>query len=303
MTENTRVDQPVSIGELARTTGLSVRTIRFYCDEGLLESRRSSGGHRIFEQGAAVDRVLLVRRLRAFGLGLDSISAVLSRERSLDEVLAAESERVDQEFRSLAWRRASLRAVASVAAVDRPGRLALLAVAQDANAVHDCLIQFWHRILAPLPRAAGDAWVCWNVPEPPADPAAEQVVAFAELVALANDEGMKAAVRHQYWRSHAEQIRDPFALFSAMGDLMVDVVPLVANGTRPRGGRELDRFVGLHAHARGQRDTAEFRTQLLAAATDTDDRIHRYWDLTEDLLPGRVTIGRAHDWLYRALAG
>ncbi|WP_278264786.1 MerR family transcriptional regulator [Nocardia sp. AG03] len=41
VTDNT----DITIGELARRTGLSVRTIRFYCDEGILESRRSAGDH------------------------------------------------------------------------------------------------------------------------------------------------------------------------------------------------------------------------------------------------------------------
>ncbi|WP_373281250.1 MerR family transcriptional regulator [Nocardia testacea] len=38
---------------MARTTGLTVRTIRFYCDEGILESQRSAGGHRMFDADSA----------------------------------------------------------------------------------------------------------------------------------------------------------------------------------------------------------------------------------------------------------
>ncbi|MGV9431276.1 MerR family transcriptional regulator, partial [Nocardia sp. NPDC003648] len=62
MTDST----PMTIGELATRTGVAVRTIRFYCDEGLLEVRRTAAGHRVFDR-AAVDRLRLLRRLRTFG--------------------------------------------------------------------------------------------------------------------------------------------------------------------------------------------------------------------------------------------
>ncbi|MFJ9364499.1 MerR family transcriptional regulator [Nocardia sp. NPDC101769] len=302
MTDNTHSGALVSIGELARSTGLAVRTIRFYCDEGILESQRSAGGHRMFDADSATERLLLVRRLRALGLGLDSITDVLQEERSMTEVIAAESARLDIEFRSLAWRRASLRAMETAAPAQRAERLALLAAAQDGDAVHDCLVRFWRRILAPIPRCDSDMWVCWNVPEPPADPSVDEVVAYAELAALAADPGMNSAVRQQYWRHRPELIRDPRALYISMDNVIVDVVPLVAEGVRPHAGTELDRFVNAHADARGEHDSPRFREQLLIDATDSDHRIHRYWALTERFFGPRVTIGRAHNWLYNALA-
>ncbi|NKZ09334.1 MerR family transcriptional regulator, partial [Actinomadura latina] len=100
-------DTSLGIGDLAALTGVSVRTIRFYCDEGVLEPGRSAGGHRRFDR-SAVDRLRLVRRLRALGLGLPAIAAVLAGDRSLAEAVAAERRAADAELASLAWRRASL---------------------------------------------------------------------------------------------------------------------------------------------------------------------------------------------------
>ncbi|MFI1912201.1 MerR family transcriptional regulator [Nocardia sp. NPDC020380] len=291
----------VSIGELARRSGLSVRTIRFYCDEGILESRRSAGGHRMFDSASATERLVLVRRLRALGLGLGSISAVLRGERSIEEVVAAESARLDVEFRALAWRRASVRAVENAGPAQRAERLALLAAAQDGGAAHDCLVRFWQRILAPVPRSDLDIWLYWNVPEPPADPSVDEVVAYAELAALVDTPGLNSAVRQQYWRHRPESIRDRRGLYADVGELLTDVVPLVSAGVPPRAGIELDRFVNAHAGARGESDSPRFRTQLLTDATDTDHRIHRYWALTGQLLGPRVTVGPTHHWLYDAL--
>ncbi|MEU8900546.1 MerR family transcriptional regulator [Nocardia sp. NPDC048505] len=293
----------MSIGELARSTGVAVRTIRFYCDEGILDSHRSVGGHRLFEAESATARLLLVRRLRALGLGLESIAAVLRGERSMAEVLDAESARLDDEFRTLAWRRASVRALGSASSRQRADRLALLAAAQDGGAMHDGLIRFWRRVLAPIPRDDIDRWVGWNVPEPPATPSAADVVAYAELAALAAAPGTGTLVRHQYWRTCPELIRDPRTLYAEVGDAAVAVVPLVADGVQPYAGPELDRFVDAHAIARRTRDSPHFRAQLLAGATDADPRIYRYWALTRHFLGTRVTVGQAHDWLFNALAG
>ncbi|PSR66997.1 hypothetical protein C8258_17300 [Nocardia sp. MDA0666] len=132
---------------------------------------------------------------------------MLREERSLAEAIAAESARLDVEVRSLAWRRASLRAIETAAPAQRSTRLALLAAAQDGVAIHDCLVRFWRRILAPLPRSASDPWVYWNVPQPPADPSVDDVVAYAELAALVADPDVIGVVRRQYWRGRPESIR------------------------------------------------------------------------------------------------
>lgn len=302
VTGDTQASALVSIGKLARSTGIAVRTIRFYCDEGILESRRTAGGHRMFDADSATERLLLVRRLRALGLGLSSITDVLHGDRSIAEVVAAESARVDIEFRSLAWRRASLRAVETAAPPQRAERLALLAAAQDGAIAHDGLVRFWRRVLAPIPRCDTDGWVVWNVPEPPMDPSVEEVVAYAELAALVADPEMNSAVRQQFWRNRPSQIRNGRQLYADMADIMADVVPLVSAGVRPHGGSELDRFVNAHAKARGERDTPRFRKQLLINATDTDRRILHYWALTGQLLGTRITVGQAHNWVYNALA-
>ncbi|WP_306796469.1 MerR family transcriptional regulator [Nocardia sp. XZ_19_369] len=302
MTDGTQADGLVSIGELARRTGLAVRTIRFYCDEGILESHRSPGGHRMFDVDSDGERLLLVRRLRALGFGLSSITDVLHGEQSIAEVIAAESARLDIEFRSMAWRRASLRAVETATPAQRADRLALLAMVQDSGAAHECLLRFWRRVLAPVPRCEIDIFVGWNVPEPPADPSAEEVVAYAELAALVADPDLNNAVRQQLWRKQPELIRDRRGLYVEVGEVMAEVTALVSDNVRPHGGDALDRFVNAHANARGEQDSPRFREQLLIDATDTDRRIHRYWALTEQLLASRITVGQAHNWVYDALA-
>ncbi|MFF1789513.1 MerR family transcriptional regulator [Kitasatospora sp. NPDC058243] len=178
------LDETLGIGELARLTGVPVRTIRFYCDEGIVDSVR-----RRFDQ-VAVERLGLVRRLRRLGLGLPSIRQVLAGERSVAEVVAAERAALDVRLADLAWRRASLRAVEEAGPADRAARLELLAAMEGGGAARDALIDFWRRAMAaPVSEAMLTAFVAIAVPEPPADPTPPQVVAFAELFALAPGTG------------------------------------------------------------------------------------------------------------------
>lgn len=291
----------ITIGELARTTGLPVRTIRFYCDEGILAASRSPGGHRLFDADAATACLTQVRRLRALGLGLPSIVEVLQGECSLDEAVAAESARLDLEFRSLAWRRASLRALEAATPDDRADRLSLLAGAQDTHAARDGLIRFWRRVLPALKPLDFETFVCGTIPEPPVDPTVDEVLAYAELTDLVTDPSLYNAVAQQIWRADSQTIRDRRDLFFAVGDILMDVVPLAAAGVEPHANPLLDRFVSAHATARRERDTPEFRNQLRCGATDSDPRIQRYWALTSDLLDMPVTVGQAHGWLYTAL--
>ena len=79
---------PMTIGALARLTGLSVRTLRFYSDSGLVApAGRSEAGYRLYD-AAAPARVELVRTLRELGVDLPTIKRVLDRELSVAGVLA-----------------------------------------------------------------------------------------------------------------------------------------------------------------------------------------------------------------------
>jgi hypothetical protein len=60
----------MTIGELARRTGLAVRTLRYYADAGVLpETSRSESGYRLFGI-EAVARARLLRTLRELSVGL-----------------------------------------------------------------------------------------------------------------------------------------------------------------------------------------------------------------------------------------
>ena len=66
-----------SSGDLARATGNTVRTIRFYEEQGLLQPAEvSEGGHRRYTE-ADLEKLRLIADLRELGLPLSQIRSVL----------------------------------------------------------------------------------------------------------------------------------------------------------------------------------------------------------------------------------
>ncbi|GAA2338513.1 MerR family transcriptional regulator [Streptomyces sparsogenes] len=107
------------IGELARRTGVSERSLRYYEQQGLLVARRTPGGHREYGEGA-VDRVLRIQELYAAGLSSSRIGQLLPCMRDADggpsEIaderlvtdLTAERDRIDRMIEDLQRSRAVL---------------------------------------------------------------------------------------------------------------------------------------------------------------------------------------------------
>ncbi|GAA3632249.1 MerR family transcriptional regulator [Microlunatus ginsengisoli] len=77
-------ETPRRIGELARDTGITVRTLHHYDQLGLLRpSSRTPGGHRCYDSSDVV-RLHRIIVLRSFGLSLEEIGQVLDAEPDQD---------------------------------------------------------------------------------------------------------------------------------------------------------------------------------------------------------------------------
>ena len=99
----------MKIGILSERTGVSIRSLRYYEQQGLLASTRTGGGHRTYPE-AAVDRVIRIQELYAAGLNSSKIFEILPCMRDLDggpneratprltEELRAERERIDRQI-------------------------------------------------------------------------------------------------------------------------------------------------------------------------------------------------------------
>ncbi|MBF6435019.1 MerR family transcriptional regulator [Nocardia cyriacigeorgica] len=291
----------MSIGELSRRTGVAVRTLRFYCDEGLLAPRRTAGGHRVFEP-AVVDQVLSMRRMRALGLGLAEIAGILSGDMTIEDAIADARHEVSGRLDALSWRHASLLAIERAAPGERAARLELLAQVPDRAAARSAIISFWRRVLAAMPTELFDDFVEMDVPRVPAHPTPDHVIAFAELVRLVGTPELDRVIARQLWRTDTERIQDRRALLLGVADAYAAVAQRVLDGHPPCAGPELDRFVAVHAEVRGRADTTAFRRELAFGIPDTHPATSRYWTLTGAILGTEHTTGTAQRWLHSALS-
>lgn len=97
------------IGEVSRRSGVSVKTIRFYCDQGLIQpSARSGGGFRLFD-ATILEDLAIIRALRAMDVPLPELVRILEVRRSgvcncsvLKSSISSKMESIDQRIAELA---------------------------------------------------------------------------------------------------------------------------------------------------------------------------------------------------------
>jgi DNA-binding transcriptional MerR regulator len=89
----------LKVGDLARRTGLTVRTLHHYDEIGLLSpSRRTPSGHRLYAF-SEVRRLQRIASLRQLGLSLEEIRGCLDRpEYTLEQVLDLQIQRLRDEI-------------------------------------------------------------------------------------------------------------------------------------------------------------------------------------------------------------
>ncbi|HLL10350.1 MAG TPA: redox-sensitive transcriptional activator SoxR [Rubrivivax sp.] len=89
-----------TIGQLAQRAGVAASALRFYEERGLLGSRRSEGGHRLYTRGT-LRRVAFIRAAQAVGLSLDQIAAALAALPDREAPSAADWQRLSRQWRPL----------------------------------------------------------------------------------------------------------------------------------------------------------------------------------------------------------
>ncbi|MEV7192111.1 MerR family transcriptional regulator [Streptomyces sp. NPDC093510] len=303
-------DTLYSIGELARRTGLTVKTIRFYSDSGiLLPTDRSPAGYRLYGIDA-VARLDLIRTLRELGLDLPTIRKVVDREVSLPEVAAAHADALDVQIQTLRLRRAVLTTVARRGStpeeLDLMHRLARLSEDERRRLIGDFLDTVFDGLHT---HPAFTAVIRSMTPELPDEPDVAQVEAWVELAGLLQDSGFRTSVQGMARDLAADRAPDdatglPRILAEAVRAL---VEPALRDGIDPEGPRAAPVVGALRAHYAGiitEADDDVLR-QRLAHHLDSmnDPRRDRYLRLLAIIngWPAPGSLAPALDWAVRAL--
>lgn len=228
------MDSLLPIGELARRTGLSVKTIRAWSDAGLVppEARTPAGYRRYGAEAAA--RLELIGTLRELGLDRAAIRAVLARESSPAEAAAVHAEALEVEIRALRRRQAVLTIAArrgsDATELALLHRLAVLSVEEQDHLVGD----FVKAVFGEGLRAPWTAGVVRSLtPELPADADRERIEAWIEWAELARDPEFRALLRTMAEEYEAGRAADGPPRPDPVARVRTVVAPALAAGLAP----------------------------------------------------------------------
>ncbi|WP_406858810.1 MerR family transcriptional regulator [Streptomyces sp. HUAS MG47] len=303
-------DTLYSIGELARRTGLTVKTIRFYSDRGIVApTDRSPAGYRLYNIDA-VARLDLVRTLRELGLDLPTIRKVADRELSLPEVAAAHAEALAVQIRVLRLRRAVMTAVAERGSTPEETelmhRLAQLSEDERRRLIGD----FLDVVFGGLDAAPAFAGVMRSMtPELPDNPEAEQVQAWVELAEMSLDPDFRAAVRRMAEDQAAEQARSDTMgprrdIAAVVRDQAGPALTAGIDPASPQADPIVAAFTAHYARLLGRPDDVELRRRLATRLESVNDpRRERYLQLLAVVngWPAPESLAPVFDWSVQAL--
>ncbi|MCZ4119833.1 helix-turn-helix domain-containing protein [Streptomyces sp. H39-S7] len=303
-------DTLYAIGDIARRTGLTVKTIRFYSDAGIVPpTDRSPAGYRLYDIDA-VTRLDLVRTLRDLGLDLAAIRKVLNREVSVPEVAAAHADALEVQIRTLRLRRSVLRAVAkrgpTPEELDLMHRLAKLSDSERQRLVTDFIDDTFGGLDA---NPEFVAMMRSAMPQLPDDPAPEQVEAWVELGELCQDTDFRASIRRMAEHQAAERAQGDTTglhhdLTTAVREQVSAALAADIEPTSAQAEHVVDSLTHLYAETFGRADDADLRQWLVTRLeTGTDPRAERYWQLLSTIngWPVPPTLTPVFAWFTTAL--
>ncbi|WP_307867872.1 MerR family transcriptional regulator [Umezawaea beigongshangensis] len=302
-----------SIGELARLSGLSVRTIRFYSDSGVVpEGGRTSSGYRTYDV-THLARLKLVRTLRELGVDLPTVQRVLAREVTLADVARVHAEAIDAQMRTLRLRRAVLRAVAKREPVEGEVELMHDLATLSEQERQRILDDFLEEVFGGLDLEPAFAAMMTSVKiELPEDPSPEQLRAWVELANLVRDPDFRALIRglseeHAAARAAGESMILTEEVRAAHAFAVEQAAAAMAAGVDPRspeGAEVAERALARWSEAFGRPNDESLRGWLREREEHGGDpRAERYWQLLATIngWPAVPSTVAERKWLMEAI--
>jgi DNA-binding transcriptional MerR regulator len=280
------------IGELARRTGLTVKTVRYYSDLGLVpEAERTLSGYRRYD-GAALVRLEFVRTLRELGLDLATVRRILERHSDLPAVAASHADALGAQIRLLRIQRSALRALArrqpTPKEVERMNRIAQATADERRHLIQEFVDSIFEDAdiapeLAPQARQFHERMRSVT-PELPDEPTDEQVDAWIELAELIREPTFRDKLREMGRRSFGGDSAVAPADSQRLATLVTEKAGAAhAAGIDPASAAAtpvVDELAGAFAASGGRTDDPAYRRELLdQLELAIEPRAERYWQL------------------------
>jgi DNA-binding transcriptional MerR regulator len=293
-----------SIGEAARLSGMSVRKLRFYSDQGLLPpAGRTESGYRVFT-GAELVRLDLIRCLRDAGIGLDVIREVLSQELTLTEALKLRLDTLEAEIAAQRRVASALRAALRSPQLTEADLRRFLTMTQLSRTERRNVVErFFEKVSdgIDIDRDWIRQMIETTVPELPDEPTPEQTDAWIELSSILGDPSFAASMRanaSDVWDQH---VLDPTAWQKASEPMLAKAKEAIAQHVEPTSdtGKALAcEWLETSARLLGRDPDLDFRNWLRGKYALHDARATRYWELVA-IMRGRPPCGSPNrEWAW-----
>lgn len=295
----TRPGPLFTISELAKQSGMSSRTIRFWSDAGLIPvARRSKAKYRLYDHDALA-RLMLVRTLRELGLGIETITQILQQQKSLTQAATTHIAAIDARLRELRTQRAVLSVLVRRGANEQE-TLTMQKLLQTSAAERRRIVDaFVERAFEGIDENAPGAMIANAMrslpPELPEHPSDAHLEAWVELTSMLNDPRFAARVREMATAGAATELPMPVDVQA----IRVHAQAAIDAAVDPRsdaGQAVVERIIpGMSSEERVQ-----LRKQL---ESFNDVRVERYWQLMGILneRPPFPETAAAVDWFIAAL--
>lgn len=298
-----------SIGQVARSSGVSVQTIRFYSDQGLLPpSKIAESGYRFYSDEDRA-KLELIRTLRSLEFDLPTIAKLLAEEHSLSEVIELHLKALESQLHALERQRTVLKAIqktgsSNLAYLERLQALTKLSRLEREAFLSEQLqrgfegvpvdqvwkSEFWRAATADLPE---------NMNE-------KQLGAWLELSELVTDEGFLGWMRETGRTFWQRETRFNMTEWQKVNDyLIAEATKAIKEKREPTGKREqkvIDKMIELNAKVHGKKPTAKFARELLEQYERHDPRVERFWELVGIVKGWKPSpLPKAYKWLVNGL--
>jgi len=293
--------QRLSIGDVSKRTGVPVKTLRYYSDEGIVPpSGRSQSGYRLYSE-EDVAKLDLVRTLRDAGLGLEAIGAVLRRDMTLADALRLRLAAVEAHIASLRRVAAAVRATLRSEPTEHDLRR-LCAVTRLSNEERKAVIERFYESVAegiPVDQRWMRSMIEASAPNLPDEPTPEQLDAWIELAEMVSDPKFVESLR-----ANATEVWKPGFDLDGMRVLNAEILALAKEARRKGATSEsvdakviADRYAAGLARIAG-RDPADpkFRAGVRQRFERQDPRASRYWELVAIMKGTHEMSSQADEW-------
>jgi DNA-binding transcriptional MerR regulator len=297
-----------SIGELARLMGLTVKTIRYYSDIGLVpEARRTASGYRRYDD-AGLARLELVRTLRDLGIDLAAIRRIADLRMTLEEVASAHADAIDLHIRQLTLRRAVLRALARNGSRPQEVRRMTAFARASADEANRIMEEFLAAVFAGREDDPFAERMRAALPVLPSDPSDAQVDAWIELAGLVSDASFRDRVRSMVAEGERRRASGAADAGQEAGLMVAErggdaIARGIAPGS-PEGAGIVGELVSQFGAVHGRQDDPAYRAELAdRLASFNDRRVERYWQLIGLLngWPERTSHVPQYEWFIAGL--